>query len=239
MKFDKKKAFTLTEVMLTITLLGFLATMTLSTVGSSVQQRARLAEFRTAYAKMDTALRNITTEEGKVYTCYEMPTSNEKDDFGLSIPTGFNSTANSECENLMHAFVKSMGGVRTCESDPVDEGCLPQNYPSLSTGGCFTNIGASNAYVLDNSMIIFDDNGNYMRKFAIDVNGRKGPNKWGQDIFPFSTKVTEAVKLGNKTYVKSIGILPPDTNCMNAAATSAASKTTLKMMRESAGIKDD
>ena len=41
----KKSGFTLSEVMITLTLIGALATLTLSTIGASVQQRARLAEF--------------------------------------------------------------------------------------------------------------------------------------------------------------------------------------------------
>ena len=79
MKFNKKSAFTLSEVMLTLTLIGFIATMTLSTVGSAVQQRARLAEFKTAYSKMEAALRSITVEDGKIYKCYECPDAGDID----------------------------------------------------------------------------------------------------------------------------------------------------------------
>lgn len=53
---NKKSAFTLSEIMVTLTLIGFIATMTLSTIGTSIQQRARLAEFKTAYSKMESAL---------------------------------------------------------------------------------------------------------------------------------------------------------------------------------------
>ena len=52
---NKKSAFTLSEIMVTLTLIGFIATMTLSTIGTSIQQRARLAEFKTAYSKMESA----------------------------------------------------------------------------------------------------------------------------------------------------------------------------------------
>ncbi len=236
MKFYKKSAFTLTEVMLTIALLGFLASMTLSTVGASVQQRARLAEFRTAYAKMDAALRNVVIDEGKVYSCYSPPTNDEKDEYGLRVAGGANCNANTECDDFMLAFVKAMGSVKSCENNSVNEGCLPRNYPSINN--CFTNIENSNAYVLDNGMIIFDDNGSGMQKFAIDVNGRKGPNKWGQDIFPFATKVTEAKVIRGRTFIQTVGILPPDQACMNSAALGSSSKTTHRMMKESAGVRD-
>ena len=42
MKNNKRFAFTLSEVMVTLTLIGALGALTLSTVGSAIQQRARL-----------------------------------------------------------------------------------------------------------------------------------------------------------------------------------------------------
>lgn len=230
---NKKYGFTLSEVLITLSLIGFLATMTLSTVGSSVQQRARLAEFRTAAAKMEAAMKNITIDEGKVYSCYKLPDNNTKDEFGLSIK-GTPSEKSTECRAFMDAFVKAMGATRKCENNSVTEGCLPSNYPS-APGGNF-NINNSKSYVLDNSMIIISDGSNYMRLFAIDVNGRKGPNKWGQDIFAFSTRVSESVLIGNKTFIKSVNIFPPD-NPDNYLG-GDASKTTAQMMKESAGIRE-
>jgi prepilin-type N-terminal cleavage/methylation domain-containing protein len=45
---NKSFGFTLSEIMIALALIGAVAAMTIPTVGSSVQQRARLAEFRTA-----------------------------------------------------------------------------------------------------------------------------------------------------------------------------------------------
>lgn len=230
---NKKFGFTLSEVMVTLSLIGVLATLTLSTVGSSVQQRARLAEFRTAFAKMEAAMKNITIDEGKVYSCYKIPDNATEDDFGLSI-NGSPSEKNTECKAFMDAFVKAMGATRKCENNAVTEGCLPGNYPP-APGGNF-NVTNSKAYVLDNSMVIISDGTNYMRLFAIDVNGRKGPNKWGQDIFAFSTRVSESVLIGNRTFVKSVSLFPPD-NPENYLG-GDASKTTEQMMKESAGIRE-
>lgn len=230
MKLNNKKfGFTLSEVLITLSLIGFLATMTLSTVGSSVQQRARLAEFRTANAKMEAAIQNISIDEGKVYSCYKVPDQDTKDNFGLSIE-GTPTEKGNECHNAMLAFVKAMGGTRKCENDPIADGCIPKNYPAAPWGTL------NKAYVLDNSMIILTNSSNYMKLFAIDVNGRKGPNKWGQDIFAFSTRVSESVLIGNRTFVKSVALFPPD-NPENYLG-GDASKTTEQMLKESAGIRE-
>ena len=48
---NKSFGFTLSEIMIALALIGAVAAMTIPTVGSSVQQRARLAEFRTSISK--------------------------------------------------------------------------------------------------------------------------------------------------------------------------------------------
>lgn len=233
--FNRKSGYTLTEVMLTITLIGFLSTLTLSTVGSSIQQRKRLAEFRTAYAKLSTALKSVTSDTAKVHSCYLPPTAAEVTNLGLRID-GNTAAASFGCQDLERSFVRAMGAVRFCENNPLTEGCLPTNYPKAASG-CFQNYSGSKAYVLDNSMIVFTDTkNNSLRLFAIDTNGRQGPNKWGQDIFPFSVKYTETKTVNGKVFVKAIDILPPnESGC--TYATSKAARTTTRLMKESAGIK--
>lgn len=238
---NKKFGYTLSEVMVTIALIGFLATMTLSTVGASVQQRTRLAEFRTAYSKMTTALKNITVDTGRLYSCYLAPTTGEISTFGLDI-NGTPAATATGCEEAEKAFVRAMGAVRFCESDPFTEGCLPVNYTTAESG-CFTNFSNSKAFVLDNSMILITDSKTRgIRQFAIDANGRKGPNKWGQDIFPFALKATETKTVFGKVFVKSIGILPPPSSCKYHVDTSVGVKerpgrTTDEMLKESSGVR--
>jgi prepilin-type N-terminal cleavage/methylation domain-containing protein len=239
--FNKKFGYTLSEVLITITLIGFLATMTLSTVGSSVQQRTRLAEFRAAYSKMSTALKNVMVDSGRIYACYLAPTTSEITNFGL-IMDGTATEIKSGCEEIEKSFVRAMGAVRFCETDPFSEGCLPASY-TVGESGCFTDFSGSKAYVLDNSMILITDTkAESLRLFAVDVNGRKGPNKWGQDIFPFSLKATETKTVHGKVFVKSVGILPPSASCKyyvdaTIPLKDRPSRTTGEMMKESSGLK--
>jgi len=222
----KKSGFTLSELMITLALIGCLAVLTISTVGSSIQQRARLAEFRTAYSKMQIALQNVIFDKERIPACYNAPSSREISDFGLRI-NGNAPTDISKCSELFNDFARVMGYAKKCD-DAKSDGCVPERYPIPND--CFTD--SAEAYVLENGMILISKSGG-LELFAIDVNGRKGPNKWGQDIFAFSTKVTETSKFANRTIVSNIGILTPQ--CEPVVA-SRANRTTEQMMKESGGM---
>lgn len=239
--FGKKSGFTLSEVLITLTLIGFLATLTLSTVGSSVQQRTRLAEFRAAYAKMSTVLKNITVDQGRIYSCYGIPSDEYVEEFGLNIDGHLSANVASECATLEKEFVRAMGAVRYCENNPITEGCMPANYPLPPEAGstCFSSSANRNAYILDNGVLIFTYNRLLgMRMFALDVNGRKGPNKWGQDIFPFEVDYTETKNVNGKIFVKEIGLLPYAVSSSCNYADGGATRSTAQMMKESSGIRE-
>lgn len=234
---NKKSAFTLSEIMVTLTLIGFIATMTLSTIGTSIQQRARLAEFKTAYSKMESALQSINVDDGQIYNCYTKPSETDVDTYGLSIADLNNLNATSQqCGTLENKFVRALGATRFCQTNPRSEGCIPDNdnYPSPQEDSCFTDLTNGHAYVLDNSMILFTDGNNSLTQFAIDVNGRKAPNKWGQDVFTFAIKATNSKIVNGTQYVTAVKILPPSA-CLpghNENTNKGSSKSTEQMMKE-------
>ena len=240
---SKKSGFTLAEVMVALALIGFLATLTISTVGASIQQRARLAEFRSVYAKLEATLKNIEFDRGNIYACYygTVPYS-DIDEQGLRMEKKSYTSRYTECNAFIRAFTKAMGTTHSCEDNPIEEGCIPSNYPAA---GCSTYDfkEAKRAYVFDNSMIFMTyyapSSSNFPRMFAVDVNGRKGPNKWGQDIFPFSLSVHEAATRNGVSYVKDVYFTHPNVAdaTYRSCFVNGAGKTTKEMMKESAGYK--
>lgn len=233
----KKTAFTLSEIMVTLGLIGFLATMVLSNMSASIQQSSRLSQYRTALSKMSSVIKNITVEDGHMYQCYLIPSAGEIDEYGLNLEANTPASNDSGCKTLTERFVRAMGATRTCIGDAT-EGCIPKNYPTAS--GCFVSYDNVGAYVLDNSMIIITDSINSLKYFAVDVNGRKGPNKFGQDIFVFSVKATESVKSRGNVFVTQLGILPADYNESSGCSyeTSSSSKSGYTMIKESVGLKN-
>lgn len=233
-RFNKYFGFTLSEVMITLSIIGVVATLTISTVGASVQQRARLAEFRSAYAKFETNLRSMILDEGRIYACYACPDETDISDFGLTID-GICTPITARCEDFLNVFVRQMGATRFCESDARGEGCIPEEntrYQAAPDGsGCFSEFG--NAYVLDNSMILMQDEDPTI--YAVDVNGRKGPNKWGQDIFTFQIKATEIQEIRGASSVKNVGFLPP-TDCL--PKNGGTSKSSDELMKDSVNYRE-
>lgn len=115
-----------------------------------------------------------------------------------------------DCAILMKTMIKHLNIVKTCESNAYANGCIPaykgndtalkEKNPGISdfdvtaqTSGCggFNegNIRTRTAaYVLADGMIIFPYSKDWAKIIAVDVNGKKGPNKWGYDVIPFQMK---------------------------------------------------
>ena len=53
----------------------------------------------------------------------------------------------------------------------------------------------SYVYILKNGMILIPFQKNNFAVFLIDINGKKGPNKWGYDLFSFTTKANYGTPL--------------------------------------------
>lgn len=242
MKINKNSGFTLSEVMITVAMIGVIATMTTVTMGSSLHHKSRVSEFKTAYALITKALNDTIVENGHAYRCYSCPSDEYIDKYGLNIkkiPRDTNGdpivdteirlcstdsqSGSSECNEFEEKFIRNLNATYTCAGKPIDNGCIPETYAARSDrseageGSCFkTGFNSVNdrAYILENSMIIFPDPsvGNISR-FAIDVNGKKGPNIWGQDIFTFAIVPSEESVFGTEAVPAYLRALPPQ-NCL-------------------------
>ena len=127
---------------------------------------------------------------------------------GSSLPGDYNGPREN-CSDLGNAVIKNLNIVKTCNGNAYP-GCIPDyagndtikksNNDTMNdydinkaTSGCpswrKSNILNSNrAYVLADGQIILSYGTTFSPTiFAIDVNGKKGPNKWGYDLFEFST----------------------------------------------------
>ena len=233
--FNKKFAFTLSEIMITMTILGFIATFTLKTVGTSIQKSTRLSEFKVAYSRLDLALKNVLADDLNIAGCYACPTSGDISKYGLLISKAC-SAAKTSCASFEKDFIKALNVTKTC-NNATDSSCLP---PLLKPGtGCFTNLNRGKSFVLDNGMILITDvvdkddeeTPTSFTQFAVDVNGRKGPNKWGQDVFTLAVTASKISKDGD---VENVEILPPS-SCLLGSGNDG--KTSAQLIEEMANFK--
>ena len=114
----------------------------------------------------------------------------------------------TDCGIFQSEFEKTVKIIKICEDHALEQGCIPEyngidtikktNNDSLSdedinkatAGQAWWRKNAiandRKAYVLSDGIILLMSGWSGMRIFAIDVNGKKGPNKWGYDIFAFN-----------------------------------------------------
>ena len=111
----------------------------------------------------------------------------------------------NDCKIFGEAILNNLKIIKTCAGNSVAGGCIAdiegidtvkaKANPDLSeydlnvaTSGCGglrkANLKSNTpAYVIADGVTIFDKA--YPRGLSIDINGLKGPNKWGHDIFRF------------------------------------------------------
>ena len=217
----RKSAFTLAEVLITLGIIGVVAALTIPTLIGKYEIYVRQQQFKKAYSEIETALQKAQYDLGGFPKCYYGVDSDATQGFKWD-----------ECPLLFDTIANNFKTVKKCENNALANGCLPpgsykggekvfvENNPDKTENdygtGC-TGFKTSNieqlatAYVLNDGIIIFSfsyaSGGKtaFAPLAAIDVNGKKGPNKWGHDVFAFSFSKE------NKT--TGIRILPMANSC--------------------------
>lgn len=173
-------AFTLSEVLITLGIIGLVAAMTLPALIGKYQQKILESQFKKAYENLQTAINTANSTNGIPYECYTIR-------FGIDYHT-------SECKEFWEKVLKQYHIVNTCEYNDIH--CRPlykTKKQVLAEGGTILNASCSHpineqtGYNLkDGSMLYIYNYPAYNHNslfFGIDVNGLKGPNKWGYDLF--------------------------------------------------------
>lgn len=180
-------AFTLAEILITLSIIGVVASLTIPMLIKDYQKRAEVSQLQKFYSEFSQGLKIYMTDNN----CSDL------------VCTGiFNGTASSEqWQTNMANAVKSMFKITdACDSSEND--CAKVvNYLGLNNGSTFFNFGGR-AKTTDGFLfeILDSDNNNCQYYNAapegaklknacgyivVDVNGDKKPDKWGRDTFWF------------------------------------------------------
>lgn len=159
---NKKFAFTLSEVLVTMSIIGVISALTVPTLVNSYQRKAQALQLRKTVSDIENAVDMLITEEGK---------------------TKFSAT--SYYNNLDGFITNRLKTIKTCTKDKTNECFANENYNTINgdAGSAFTCEG--NSYVLANSAAICMTKSGTSVKVNIDVNGQDGPNIGGRDMFIF------------------------------------------------------
>jgi len=204
--FNKKTAFTLAELLLTISIIGVLAALTIPTLNIRVKDRENLTRFKAMYTRLVSALETVSID--KVYPCYITPPEGSAartkyfNNLGDDVPEvkpdaiGANHACRSSKEEnatgLMIEMVRAMGDGRFIDMSSGGSGGYSDNISNYRSHlNELTDENIKYIYILKDSTVIFQKN--YNRPvFYIDTNGLKGPNMLGKDIFHMAFYLEDA-----------------------------------------------
>lgn len=176
-KWIRNKGFTLVEVLLTLVIIGVIATLTIPTVIKKITDTALKNQFKKAYSEIYQAIIETKTDLGYMPDCYI--------DFS-------DNNHQNECDTFNNAFKNHFKIAQTCDENAYAEGCI-SNFTGPTDLGLDTNPYYTTSFMQSIDAIRFTD-GIWMESisswsdagnYVFDTNGNSGPNKWGYDIFWF------------------------------------------------------
>ena len=131
---------------------------------------------------------------------------------GDNIPSDYNGRFD-DCKDIYASFLVNMNVVKECSSNAYANGCIPENMEGIDTiyknkndgvsdfdankqtagisGFRKASIRSGKAFVTADGMIFIPYGSFSMPILLVDLNGQKGPNKWGHDIHGFIAKIND------------------------------------------------
>lgn len=180
-RFSQKFAFTLAEVLITLAIIGVVAALTIPTLISKTNNLA----FETALKKQVSVIQNqinYATFNDNLSSCYITVI---KDPDPERPNNSIYNSNNEDCQAIKHSLVTNM------KLTPITNYSKIYNLNASTIknqGGISANwtvdysvIKRSEAYLSPDGTVLFIHNPAIF--IIIDVNGEKGPNKWGYDVF--------------------------------------------------------
>ena len=182
----KKVAFTLAEILVTLGIIGVVAAFTLPILIKNYQMKSFEVAFKKQYSVLNNAI-NYIQLNNNLSECYvSVITVNYQ-----GRPTDMYSGRNSDCVALKNELISNLkltpinrySGFTSISKVRADGGVMINGSVDYDTALKWS----SNFYLLpDGAVVMFpNSDSSYFHNnlIFIDVNGAKGPNRWGYDVF--------------------------------------------------------
>ena len=172
-----KKGFTLAEVLITLGIIGVVAALTIPTLIANHREKETVVRLKKAYSTLSNAYIGVLNDYGD-------PTTWDVESW----------------DDIIIMFSKYIRNVKVCDDET--KGCFSSvirkdllNNDVDGMGGASS--GAGSALIMSDGMVagvgaqtslanaLTCNSLNYCFHFAVDINGDKGPNRWGVDTFTF------------------------------------------------------
>ena len=172
-----KNAFTLAEVLITLAIIGVVAAMTMPTLIQNHQKKSLEVATKKFYSIMSQAVRQYMADEGV-------------DDLRNTALAGNNYESYDSpeaVESIRNFMTKYLKIAKECDHDAND--CFAQKYKAWNGGELYggfpdtSNYYCLRDYVLADGAIIRIGYCSTPIDLYVDVNGKKGPNRVGYDLW--------------------------------------------------------
>lgn len=175
-----RKAFTLSEVMLVLSVIGVIAALTIPGIMQNTQNKQTVSKLKKSYSNLSQAFGALVSDnEGEI--------------------TGNIFTDAHSSADVINIFATKMNMLKVCGSG---QGCFPDIMYKTLSGGSWTNVntsGKGTAILADGTLLLFtkfagDCSNNFgtgalenatCGYFGVDLNGATSPNTSGRDLFFF------------------------------------------------------
>jgi prepilin-type N-terminal cleavage/methylation domain-containing protein len=206
-----KRGFTLAEVLIVLIIIGVLSSLIIPALISNTDKAEKFTVIKETYSILSQATNLVIQDKGG------------------SLMGQFNNS-----DDIVNAFTKYLSVVKTCTmGNSIGQGnCFldqmtflnGQIYPSgywaaltpyssgiILSNGVIINIYVGGSGVVKSLTCGVNSNTNDCGEFVIDVNGWKGPNKIGVDIFNFIMRPNRIVPLSDDIDPTHPCVYPPST----------------------------
>lgn len=167
----KKNAFTLAEVLITLTILGVIAALTIPPLMFTTDEKQSIVGLKKAMTTLDQAVDLARTEpkfqpNPKCYINHEG-----------------GSDATADCQELFKYMKNVIQVQKYCDGNPVDGGCMAE-YAKVNSCEGWADVEKKKAFITTGGMSFFEYSTEQGAAIVgVDTNGPMGPNKWGFDVF--------------------------------------------------------
>ena len=171
------KGFTLAEVLVTLAVIGVIASLTIPSLFKKYEKQQWISGYKSTYSIVNQATRMIMVDN----------TNSLLDAWG----------GIGDHQGMYNAYSPYLKIIKKCENQTPENNCFASSYTYMSSIGNVSISPYSDYSVMlsNGSSLAFysmqgaDQNGRYNRIY-IDTNGKKGPNIYGKDLNELQIRVS-------------------------------------------------
>lgn len=181
----QKFAFTLAEVLITLGIIGVVSAMTLPDLIDDYREKQTVTQLKKVYSQLSQVYMLFMEENGSVFT------------------SNFDAASRDELFNMLK---KHYNKIIECNSN--SRPCYTKDYYKMLLGsdysygyGIFAGKAIKSFITADGVTFGIGYDGAYqLEKIYVDLNGVKGPNRYGYDAFVFIINKNKIVPYKNAQY---------------------------------------